>query len=438
MNRKKQLLILLMAVCFIGLSACSSNQKEQPSLPAKGLPTKQNLLTKEFRDEKGMVTVHVDKGVASLSMNIDKWPASLDIKNHVTPSDATKVNEMLFKIEGLRGNIKDVYVHTWADEDTSYDDYKMPAVVFLMEDGSLEWIKADLFFFDVEYLNHSGQTVSSLGKLPEIKNISSISVEKSSEGIGNQSVAIAKSAEGKSYNLEHALNAGEILVQSLNSFWEYKPNPNENYSIYIRLNADGTAVMRRGENFWNPSDSYKGVYQFNYEELEKNGIPSGGIGFDLTLDKKYSDSKSETPKQIKGGFSQEVGKYGKLSLWPSNGEQLYNVKGKSSEMYIFTYANLYEGIEQAQTADLSDDELIEYLYYATDDIGPRMYDEGWTPLVTGETTEIPNEGRCRNIWFGVKTDKDFEKKELYTVSSGGSVYMYNADDETWEPITPVG
>lgn len=82
------------------------------------------------------------------------------------------------------------------------------------------------------------------------------------------------------------------------------------------------------------------------------------------------------------------------------------------------------------TADMSDDELIDYLLSEVMEAYEMVEEYGMFALVTGETTEL--EGICRDVWLGTNDDGKFTREILYTISPGGEIYEYNPLEDRWE------
>jgi len=93
-----------------------------------------------------------------------------------------------------------------------------------------------------------------------------------------------------------------------------------------------------------------------------------------------------------------------------------------------------EGVS-ANTADMSDEELIDYLLVAV----PEAYEwvvvmrGGLTALVTGDTTMLST-GICRDVRLGTDDENSFASEIMYSISPFGSVYEYDLLTDIWTAV----
>jgi SpoU rRNA methylase family enzyme len=90
------------------------------------------------------------------------------------------------------------------------------------------------------------------------------------------------------------------------------------------------------------------------------------------------------------------------------------------------------GGDGIDSLDFTEDELIDYLLFEVPEAYENVMDLGMSVLVTGEITQIPGEGVCRDIWLGTDEEGKFTREILYTVGETGNIYRYDPLKDTWE------
>lgn len=81
---------------------------------------------------------------------------------------------------------------------------------------------------------------------------------------------------------------------------------------------------------------------------------------------------------------------------------------------------------------MSDNKLVEYVLAEAPAANEAVNMHGMKALVTGEFTQLHNEGNCRDVWFGTNLKGKFTKELLYTVGESGAVYYYNPMLDEWD------
>ena len=101
-----------------------------------------------WRNEERSVEVYIEDDAVILMFDFDKW----EDYNYLIESDSAEMYlggltafEGPFVVWGLSGGVADVCIGTVSTLDWNEYGLTLPAVLFLMEDGSVEWLYANPF-----------------------------------------------------------------------------------------------------------------------------------------------------------------------------------------------------------------------------------------------------------------------------------------------------
>lgn len=433
----KKTILLFLLVCIIVLAGCQKQpiKTDQPttSIPSQTqtpTPDSQETQTEEppekfnlYEDTKGMAVVKIQDGEASIAINPKNWS---DV-----PENLDRDKQTAFcKINGLAGKISAACVGEISDLSQTFGGdgpFTTPIAVFLMEDGSLEWVTVNPWWYVSGAEQGYDKVAHSWGKIPWMENITSLSFGSENDGDGSRTTIYATDKDGLRYNLKYPCNFQSLL----HTTWRYTVDPEDKDALYLtfedfeRVDLD----LRWGAQ---PLENFFGTYKLYLAEDGKQGKQAGCIEFDFTLGWWIYEGEGEIdrPTAIKGTFFTQFSRDWSLSLtlWPADGDPLYATREKTPDEYRFLSADMLEAIPEYT---MDDDELVIYLMYIVPDVNAMIKESGMSALVTGETTELAGGVVCRNIWLGTKKDDSFTRELLYGVSPDGSVYRYDALSDSW-------
>lgn len=422
--------VLLLLACALGLSGCGEK------LPEGSAPSRSAAAPGDVRyveDAAGLARVRLAGGEAAVALVPSGWSAypnaleaDVELPGGVSPED------YFFPVEGLSGKVRDACVGeiTGLAASGGSGGYPEPAVIFLMEDGSLEWLTVDPGWFALgKDLGYDG-LVSSRGRIPWIEDIVSLSWENEAEGTGEDTAVYAQSGGGTRYNLKYPLTFSRLI----GPVWQYNLVPGEYVSV-LRFEEDGTVSLGKGRAYSDLAESYQGAYRVCLAEDGADGARAGAIAFDLTLDWSVFEEENRSPASIRGTyFAQlEQGAPPTLHLWLSEGDPLDWGYDGPMEEYVFAMADLPGGAPEIATLD--DGELTEYLLATVPEAKSLVEESGMAMLVTGDVSEVPGAGVCRSVWLGTNHNGAFVREVLYAVDGYGQSYRYDASGDRWDLVT---
>lgn len=385
-----------------------------------------------FSDAQGMVTVKVDGDEVGLAFDPDNWPdlsGVLDWADYTPSGDGRKT--IFYQVEGFSAKVKDVCVGPmWGllTNNADFDGFIAPTIIFLMDDGSLEWLVADPTWY-----TEDNEPINSMGKINWLKDIVSLSYETDGEGLGDEKTIFAKDKAGLRYNLKYPCNLQAILYAT----WRCELRADDGYVAYLYFDEFGEAWLEKG---WEDemAESYLGRYQVYLAEDGKQGQKAGSISLDLAVEWWVWEGEGpiDSPRTIRGSFFAEIeqGDQLVLHLWPLAGDALHKEKGKAMSEYQFIF------IDEAGVVDFSsmdDDALVEYLIDAAPEAKALMDEHVLSALVTGETTEFPDGSMGRDVWLGNNNEDAFTREILFTIDASGTIYQYDQVLDMWKIILYV-
>ncbi|MCL2815914.1 MAG: hypothetical protein FWD23_15065 [Oscillospiraceae bacterium] len=369
------------------------------------------------RDKESLVEVRIENGAASLVFDLDKWEG-------VYQSGP-------FNITGLSGRVKDACVGKVAELDPYAEEYIMPAVLLLMEDGSLEWLQANPFVPEWLY---------SFGKLPWLKDIVSLSYEPHGENTEELTI-IAADKSGLRYDVRTFC----WLVNIFEDEWIYENGPvtglyDDIDAVYLGLGENGDVSLRRGLLYNGDAYAfYAGKYTVSFTGSNPAGIRSCVLELKLwnELDLDMSNPDFSSPPELTGKYFFEAdGVY--LTLHLTEGDPLsYSIDdGSPTEQYPFYPSFIYDGFYG--------DEDYSYIYDSVFYIIENLCEEtinylnmGITALLTDYTVTLDGEV-CYIVYMGTDYSDDgfLIPENAYAVELNSmQVYRFDESNDIWIPLS---
>jgi len=301
----------------------------------------------ERQDEEGLVFVYIENGAAEVRLDIDRWEALFDITGSLEPEQSyisDFLNDGPFPVAGVSDRIKDACVgYVQALDIYDYTVYSTPAVVLLMENGTVEYFMADPFISDGpgEYYSY--------GKMPWLEDIVKLTYEAETDGYGNMTI-YAWDSEGFKYNISLVGHLVNIFHEG--GIWEFflTDEWGDGLQCGMNLSEDGNVWVTVSRNFAGDADYLlEQTYEGRYEVFlaESGDRVSGTIDFDLGLtwwiaeigdspdpaDISYWDER----QRLVGTYSFQAYGDGYLNLYLMYGDALmhYGWRGDSILSYSF-------------------------------------------------------------------------------------------------------
>ena len=284
MLMKRQAIIFLLILCMICLSGCGL----KPAEPNTNLPKNDGAVIRQ--DPDGLVEVRVEKENAKISFNLDKWDELYRVKAYSAENypDLT-LKSGPFPVTGLSGRVKDACVGIISTLDWNEHGFISPTIILLMEDGRLEWLLADLFTSEL----------SSLGELPWLKDIVSLSYEKDNEG---EMTILATDKGGSRCDVRSFCSLTSVFEHE----WvcEIGPAPDDDTEcIFLTLREDGGLSLYKG--LMNMGDAY--VFYTGLYTVEFAG-PRPVLNIELwnELDIDLANPDFSSPPELSGKYAFEA------------------------------------------------------------------------------------------------------------------------------------
>jgi len=381
---KKQILPLILALCLFCLGGCELGTL----LSGKPKPEQPGVLVRKDKEE--LVELRIENGEAELLFNIERWDALYGIREFGERNyPGAALEEGPFPLE-LQGRVKDACIGKVAELNTEWaEPFAMPAVLLLMEDGSVAWTQAN------PYMAAYGLVIDPL---PWLGGIASLSYESDREGFGNMTI-YAIGNDGARYDVR--IPCGLISVFAAEWISGYHI---DDPGHVLKLNEDGTFSL----------NAIMGTYKIALEE-DADQRP-GTITF-------YTQEKEGSYFVDYDGFL--------LRLFPADGGDPLGL----GDVCEFFQPEMYMGYEDEGIAipEMDEDELIAYLLANVEEAYERVHIMRG-PLeakVPGDVTDLPDETGCRDVWLGDNHGGTFNVVIRYTVASSGAIYEYFPDEEQW-------
>ena len=334
MKKKRLWIIIAAALCVCVFAACGNKGGEISSPSSAESAAIQTTSSKPSEtgdsflrtDSEGLVQVRIENGEASLAFDFERWEALYQINSvikeyYYNPDmtfhlDADEMQARFFPVSLLSGKVKDACVGQVAELDLmDYPTFVTPAVVFLMEDGGLEWVLADPLMSGLSEVPRD--TYHSNGRIPWVSNITALSAETEAE----DSTIVATDTAGSRIDLRHLC----LLTGTFNGTWSATLIPNVNDPSVVanlRLHPDGSAMLKIGYENSELLEDWFGTYEVFVAEGQKH--PPGTIVFDLAIGNRYfegSDS-DRLPQTINGSYRFTSNKESTFDLYLNDGDPL--------------------------------------------------------------------------------------------------------------------
>ena len=277
-----------MLLGFICFSGCVSKPGTADTFESDS-----NLKEEIIRqDEEGLVTVRIADGGTEITLDLELW----DMLYNIYDVNAEFYDPSLrrggpFPIKCVGDNIKDACIGKVAALDYYGYEFITPAVILLMEDGTLEYTLA------YPYPNEADWVYQSQGKLPWLKDIVSLAYKKENEGKGEMTI-FATDRDGLIYDVRNVCHMTGIFEdewlfqQSGDSFpyWRYctlRFSESNNEMLF-------TTGLNSGGNVWDYGE-YTGSYEITLAENDIGGRRPGLFSFFLsvTSGSKYDDRPND-------------------------------------------------------------------------------------------------------------------------------------------------
>ncbi|NLK88588.1 MAG: hypothetical protein GX276_00380 [Clostridiaceae bacterium] len=442
----KRLILMFLLATAVLFSGCLLRPKTQittstPTKPTQSQAEKETDPLSEtadlFTDENGMVTVRISNGEIGLAFNPKKWPdrpEKLGWKIITTPEGNQQTR--FFPVKGFSGTVKAVCIGQMPGFAASYAEawgIAVPIAVFLMEDGSLEWLWADPSWYMGGPSEGEDEAIHSMGKIPWLENIVSLSYESTRDGSSEEKSIFAQDSAGVRYDLKHPCNFQSVFY----GVWRCNLRTEDNYSAYLYFENHDEVKLEKG---WlgTKTEIYVGKYQLYLAEDGLQGARAGNIGFDLTLDWSIQEGEGlmDVPRTIRGTYLVEFewrGVRPGFDFYLSSGDNLHTEEGVGwPPVYRFRLGDMPGGFDYGV---MGDQELMEYLLSSVPKAGELVYERGMIVLIPGDTTELADGSVCRNIWLGTDTGDSYVWEIFYTIDRWGTIYQYDPVLDTWKVVS---
>lgn len=205
----------------------------------------------------------------------------------------------------------------------------------------------------------------------------------------------------------------------------------ESGSVRYEIGYDTSA---RGEAY----EIWKGFYDLIWDEGQKP--PAGTIEFAMELTDslfEFSEDVRIRRADINASYRLETDQEGNFTLYLEEGDSLYiledsrQLNGGDDDPRVYHFEFLAPREAGPNIWGMTDEELMDYLLAEVPEANENVTVYGLGALVTGEITELPGEGSCRDVWLGTDHGNKFTKELLYTVCGTGAVYFYDAMEDEW-------
>lgn len=185
---------------------------------------------RSWYDAAQLIKVSAENNQTRIYFNLPHWVDLYDIWDLKDEcGEAMDFRSGPFPVVGLEGEIKDVLIlsreeFNWFD----YSSLPTPAVFFLMKDGTVDFLLADLYD-TINYGFTWEPEFYTLGRLPFLKDVQSIKLD---------GMPLAIDSQGLRYDLNHAVSlkyltegywttqlvSGEGDLVGINGYLKFKPN----------------------------------------------------------------------------------------------------------------------------------------------------------------------------------------------------------------------
>jgi len=371
------------------------------------------------RDSEGLVELRIKNGAAELSFDLDKWENLYHINTAVAeiqPGRTLKSGP--FSVAGLSGRVKDARIGKVAALDAYAEEITMPAVLLLMEDGGLEWFRANPFM--PEFV--------SFGKVPWLKDIVSLSYEN--DGAGEMTI-FAKNKSGFRYDVRTFCS----LMSVFKDEWVYEIGPGhdgDKHCIFISFSEDGKLSFRKG--LLKMGDAYL-FYAGKYTVSNIGNKPVLALELWDEWELDMSNPDFSSPPLLSGKyFFKSDGVY--LTLDLAEGDPMNSSDDKPVKEYRFWQPSMSDVLPDAHN-DSESAGIESKAFYVLRELCEETinyFKMGMTPVFTGDSETIDGK-LCWKVNVGTDHDEHFVTEFIYAVNLDSmQVYRYDALEDEWIPL----
>ncbi len=384
-------------------------------------------------DEAGFVTVEITDGAATVFFHPEVWAEHEDETMINENSEAYVPTDEPFPVITYGERVAAAAVGQVEAMGGNHmsEIFTMPSLFLAMDDGTVEWLQLNPFIM------YPGDEFHSIITLPFLENIVSLSFEPDGEGVGEHTV-YAKDAKGLHYDVRNAHKYADFFE----GYWSGTVELGEDeFYIYMIFGRNGLVKMSRSRAYsddW--GSSYSGTFHMHMDEESSLGYLPGILSVDLELDpgQRIADI-GDAPLNIKGDFFAESGGFqGWMTLYHADRDPLLEVRGQVADEINF-WLDYDSGFQFGDrfilsTDFLSDEELVEYLAMYAGKAGDMLRNQGMKAMVTGESSFIPHEGMCRDVWLGTDQGGSFVKEVMFSVGAYGVIYEFHVPSDNWDMV----
>ena len=340
--------VLLLMICLQGCTEKKPQAAAKPEATVKPqaaaeLPA--GILIRQ--DEEGLVELRIENGAAELTYKLDRWEELHRISAFVTERfSGLEPGSGPFPVVGLSGRVKDACIakigdldylqYSDAEDFPVYGNLVMPAVIFLMEDGGVEWGLANVL--------SPGYAIYTESRVPFLKDIVSLSHEPDRGGIKSRDTIYATDKNGLRYDMKLLCGLSSFFLTGWRAEWPGRDDDEINFSNLLFM-EDGSVVFALGLmdewTDWNYA-GYLGTFEIFLADNDPGGRRPGSISFELSLEFTNRDDCHGTNS---GTYSISGDAGWALILWFESGEALLDGYGDPVERYFFYPSDLFVGEE---------------------------------------------------------------------------------------------
>lgn len=413
---------ILMFVSF--LTACGQAEinppidKESPDLDKNA----ENNGNPFFEDEEGHVRVALEDGKASITFNVERWNETYGFQNdgyYFIPDD---LQDVFFPIIARSGNVIDACVARVMSLGSYFtDDFELPVVVLLMDDGSIEWFYADpnSTHYFLELNPGDMYSIDTYEKIERKYSGDFVSINcVSNDEDSNYKTIYAVSSYGYSFDfyemyLENQLFDNvwicELQEDSLYGYLSVDENYNASFSIsgvkFTDLSSSDLHLIWSG--------------MARYVTSPDDDLPLGTITFDMESATESSVDGLMLPQDMVGDYLADItfDKDHQMTLYHKAGDKLYP---SSENTLVFTswYYASREGTEYEarrffayiRVSELAKSGMPQFEFDEVERIQDENEPNGYR--IENKDVEWINYTVTEDVVFTVQNDGNWEPKFL--------------------------
>ncbi len=382
-----------------------------------------------WTDEEEIVTIRKTEEGLFISYDFDKLDDLYNFSDYAERTfDDLEIIKRELPILGLGGQVKEVALGKIGGYGEYYEEgFAFPVAIFLLEDGSLEWM-ITMPYLAGEYDVEEEMAQYSFGWIPWMENIDSLSLEVDYEGVGDLEI-YANSKDGLQYKVKYPLDYSDLLfgewvafIQEYTTEFDY---------ISISLSTDMSAFVSFRNQVDDVSLDYMGTYDIHFDNSSSKGYRAPSISLDLDLEIVSPPHYIVDKYNISGTFMLDTTGFGAIDFYHSDGDDLFD------NIYYYNFEiNAYDNYDGAyfDVWNYSDEELV---YYVLDVVPEAKYNVEKLKMATmvGEDgVYIDEEGYCRSVLVGTNHNYSFVTEYHYAVTDFGGVYELDVVNDIWNLV----